>query len=304
MEQQFESLRTFDFANSLVFLWVYKRSSTMQKFTAKYVQTDDTLNGALLQVVQNEISRITEYADYSYLAETNENSCLASPVAGSDFEYLKALVDRPEPDCRVSSIKELKNAHGYVVKFVCGSQTVYAVKKSSSNWKAAYLKTHINIVFRNGELSAAEDNAFAIEKNFDFYAYEQTLFIASKRAFESAMEHRASYALAFAGLQQNQAFFGLFTDMQPLIDYVGTNSIQLRRMARVEVRGLFSRPGFLGAVQSVSARRGWGLNFDPQTRQLIPCGQTIKTIMQILLDHRLLSEVTDLMYDVPDATPV
>lgn len=304
MQQTFASLRAFDFANSQIYLWVYKRSTAGNKFSAYYVQTDDALNALLLGVVQREVNRITEYADYSYLAETNENSCLVSPIVGSDFEHLKSRVDLPEPDCRVRSINDLKNANGYLVKFVHNGQVVYAVKKSSSNWKTSYLKTHINIVFRDGELSAAEDNAFAIEKTFDFYAHQQGLFIASKRAFESAMEHRASYAQAFVGLQQSQDFSNLFTNMQPLIDYVGTNSIQLRRMARIEERALFVRPGFLTAVQAVSAKRGWGLNFDPQTQQLVPCEQTIKTVMQVLLDHRLLSEVTDFIYDVPDATQV
>lgn len=302
MQQNFASLRDFDFANSEIHLWVFKRSTTQQRFSAFYVQTDDELDSILLGVVQGEVDRITEWANYTYLSETNENSCLAAPIAGSDFEFLKERVDRPEPECRVRSIKDLKNADGYVVKFVRNNQTVYAVKKTAKNWKASYLKTHINIIFRDGELSAAEDNGFAIEKYFDFYAFDQTLFIARKRAFESAMEHRASYAQAFVDLRQNAGFSALFTDMQPIVDYVGTNSIQLRRMARVEERSLFNRQGFLAAVQTVSARRGWGLNFHPVTNQLIPCDQTIKAIMQVLLDHRLLSEVTDLIYDVPDAT--
>ncbi|MGL4574346.1 MAG: Kiwa anti-phage protein KwaB-like domain-containing protein [Burkholderiaceae bacterium] len=250
------------------------------------------------------MNRITEFESYSYLAETNENSCLASLLEGSDFEYLKARVDRPEPDCRVQSIKDLKNAEGYVVKFVHNNQTVYAVKRSTSNWKTSYLKTHINIIFRNGELSAAENDAFAIEKNFDFYAYETAIFIASKRAFESAMKYRASYEQAFVTLRGTTVFSSLFTDMQPLIDYVGTNSIQLRRMAQIEKRALFNNPEFLRAIQTVNAQRGWGLNFDPQTQRLIPCEQTIKTIMQVLLDHRLLSEVTKFVYDVPNATQI
>jgi Domain of unknown function (DUF4868) len=304
MQQTFASLRAFDFPNSQIHLWVYKRSTSAKKFSAHYVQTDDALNALLLGVVQSEVRRITEFAAYSYLAETNENSCLASPLVGSDFQHLKALVDRPEPDCRVRSIKDLKNADGYLVKFACNGQVVYAVKKSASSWKTSYLKTHINIIFRNGELSAGDDNAFAIEKTFDFYAHEQSLFIASKRAFESAMEHRASYAKAFVDLQLNQNFANLFTNMQPLIDHVGTNSIQLRRMARIEERALFSRPGFLTAVQTVSARRNWGLNFDAQSQQIIPCAQTVKAIMQVLLDHRLLSEVTEYIYDVPDAIQV
>lgn len=304
MQQDFASLRAFDYAGSSTHLWVFKRSASEHRFSSFFVQTDLQLNGLLQGIVQAEVGRITEWADYTYLAQTNENSCLGSPIACSDFEFLRERVDRPEPECRVRSIRDLTNASGYVVKFRHNDQVVCAVKKSTSNWKTSYLRTHINIVFRNGELSAAEDNAFAIERSFDFYAIGQTIFIVNKRAFESAMEYRASYAQAFVDMQQNPQFSSLFTDIQPMIDYVGTNSIQLRRMARIEERSLFTRPGFLNAVYAVSQRRGWGLNFDPVTNRLIPCDQTIRTIMQVLLDHRLLSEVTDLIYDVPEATQV
>jgi len=304
MQPTFASLRAFNFAASTVHLWVFKRSSTAERFTSRYAQTNESLNALLLSVVQGEINRITEFSEYTHLAQTNESSCLAAPVAGSDFEWLRNAVDRPEPDCRVRSIKDLKNASGYLVKFTHNGQVVYAVRRSTANWKASYLKTHINIVFSNGELSAAEDNGFAIEKSFDFYAHGIGMFIASKAAFESAMAHRASYARAFSALQLHAGFAGLFTDIGPLVSYVGTNAIQLRRIARIEERALFSRPGFLAAVQAASQRRGWGLNFDIATGCLVPCDQTAKTIMQILLDHRLLSEVTDMIYDVPDATQV
>lgn len=302
MQHTFNSLRSFDFEHSDTHLWVFRRSTTAARFIARYAQTDAPLNSQLLAVVRSEINRITEFADYTYLSQTNENSCLAAPIAGSDFENLKALVDRPEPDWRVRDLRDLKNAGGYVVKFTANGQTVYAVKRSASNWKTSYLKTRINILFKNGELSAAEDNAFAIEKNFDFYAFDGTMFIANKRSFESAMEHRASYALAFQNLRASAPFSSLFTDLQPLVTHVGSNSIQLRRMARIEERSLFSRPGFLQAVYTVNTRRGWGLNFDSTSGRLIPCEQTAKTIVDVLLDHRLLSEVTDFTYAVPDAT--
>lgn len=304
MQQPFSSLRAFDFANSTAHLWVFKRSTTAARFNAWYAQTDAALNSMLIQVSQSEISRITEFAQYTHISQTNENSCLATSSQGTDFESLKALVDRPEPDHRVRTIKDIKNASGYLVKFINNGQVVYAVKKTSTSWKTSYLKTHINIVFSNGELSAAEDNGFAIEKYFDFYAHNRTIFIARKSAFESVMEHRASYTQAFSALQLKPEFSNLFTDLEPLKNYVGTNSMQLRRMARIEERAIFSRPGFLTSVKAVNSRRKWGLNFDQTTGCIIPCEQTVKTIIQILLDHRLLSEVTDLTYDVPDATEV
>lgn len=304
MQQNFTSLKAFDFDNSSIHLWVFKRSSTANRFSARFAQTDESLNAILLRVIQTEISRITEFSEYTYLAETNENSCLAAEVLGSDFVLLKEIVDRPEPDWRVRNIGDLKNASGYVVKFTHNNQTIYAVKRSASTWKTSYLKTHINIIFSNGELCATEDNGFTIEKTFDFYVVGDKIFITSKRAFESILEHRASYAQAFLNLQVKPAFISIFTDLQPLVNYVGTNSIQLRRMARIEERALYERPYFLSVVQAVSSRRRWGINFDPTNGKLIPCDQTAKIIMQVLLDHRLLSEVTEIIYDVPDAIQV
>ncbi len=304
MQIQFDAFKNHDIDNSNVYLWVFKKSTTANGFTAHFVQTNDKLNEQLKLIVKENFQRITEFHPYSYLAETNENSCLSTVIAGSDFANLKALVDRPEPDCRLVKIKDLKNVTGYLVKFTHDGKTVYAIKRSAKNWKTSFSKSHINIIFKNGEMSAVEDEAFVIERNFDFYAIDTALFIANKRAFESVMEHRASYEQAFLSLQATASFSDLFTDMASLINHVGNNSIQLRRMARIEERALYISPQFLSTVQSVNNRRAWGLNFEPQTGKIIPCDRTIKTIIQILLDHRLLSEVTDLIYDVPDATQI
>jgi hypothetical protein len=304
MQGDFNTLRAFDYAQSAVHLWVFKKSTSARKFSAYFVRTDPVLNNLLKTVIQGEMTRLIEFSPYTYLAEVNENSCLATPANGCDFHLLKAQIDRPEPEHPIRSISDLKGAEGYVVKFIHGGHTIYAVKRSTASWKTAYPKKYINLIFQNGELSAAEDNGFSIEKNFDFYCMDSSIFISGKRNFESTMEYKVAYAQAFTGLRQNPDFSALFTDLQPLVTYVGTNSIQLRRMAAVEQKGLYARPNFLSNLQHVSVRRGWGLNFDQATNRIVPCDQTARTIMQVLLDHRLMSEVTDNIYDVPDAVPV
>lgn len=304
MQTTFNTFKSFDFLQSTIYLWVFKRSATPQKFKAFFVQTDIILNSLLKDIFKKELERITEFTPYTYLAETNENSCLTLEIGGSDFEHLKTQIDRPEPECAVRSIKDIKGSEGYVVKFIHNSQTIYAIKRSNGNWKTGYPKKFINIVFKNGELSATEDNGFSIEKSFDFYCLNDKLFVASKRSFESSMAHRSAYARAFTDIQQSAEFSALFTTMQPLIDHVGNNSIQLRRMAVVEQKSLYAHPDFLPVLRTVSMTRGWGLNFDASTNQLIPCINTVKIILQVLLDHRLLSEVTQNMYDVPDATQI
>jgi Domain of unknown function (DUF4868) len=285
-------------------LWVFKKSATNRKFTAYYVQSDQALTGALRALIQTEMARITEFSPYSYLSQRNENSCLSTHQQGTDFHLLKAQVDRPEPECRVRGIKDLKGAEGYLVKFSQNDETVYAVKRSTASWKTSYPKKFINIIFSNGELSAAEDNGFSIERNFDFFCKGDLIFIQNKRGFETTMTYRSAYTQAFSGLQQNPSFSALFTDLQPLISYVGSNSTHLRRMAVVEQKGLYGNPNFLGNLRDVSTRRGWSINFDPSTNKIVACDQTVKDILQVLLDHRLMSELTNNIYDVPDTTQI
>ncbi|PYF83053.1 uncharacterized protein DUF4868 [Marinomonas alcarazii] len=304
MTGDFQSLKSFDFANSTLHLWVFKNSSSAARFRAFYVQTEDDLNTQLKDFIATEIERITEHTPYTYISQTNESSCLSIDPINTDFPQLKILVDRLESEHRITDAKDLKGAKGYVVKFTSNGTTVYAVKRSTSTWKTSYPKKYINMIFSNGELSGVEDNSFAIEKNFDLYVINNTLFIANKRGFESAMQHRTAYVQAFTQLQQSPEFSSLFSDITPIIEYVGTNSIQLRRMAVIEEKGIYSEPSFIPTLQRVNTTRNWGINFDPVNNTIIPCANTASIIINVLLDHRLMSEITDNTYDVPDATQV
>lgn len=304
MTSDFQLLKTFNFSSSMPHLWVFKDSASVAKFRAFYVQTEIELNNQLKKFVDAEVSRITEHAPYSYISQTNENSCLTIDQSTTNFTKLKTLVDRLESEHRIEDSKDLKGAKGYVVKFISNGITVYAVKRSTSTWKTSYPKKYINMVFSNGELAAVEDKSFSIEKNFDFYVVNDTIFIANKRGFETSIQHREAYIEAFSQLQAAPSFNSLFSDIAPIVKYVGNNSIQLRRMGVIEQKGIYNNPNFMPNLVRVSSARNWGINFDPTSKTIIPCSNTTGTILQVLLDHRLMSEITDNIYDVPDATEI
>lgn len=304
MTSDFQLLKTFNFSSSMPHLWVFKDSASVAKFRAFYVQTEIELNNQLKKFVDAEVSRITEHAPYSYISQTNENSCLTIDQSTTNFTKLKTLVDRLESEHRIEDSKDLKGAKGYVVKFISNGITVYAVKRSTSTWKTSYPKKYINMVFSNGELAAVEDKSFSIEKNFDFYVVNDTIFIANKRGFETSIQHREAYIEAFSQLQAAPSFNSLFSDIEPIVKYVGNNSIQLRRMGVIEQKGIYNNPNFMPNLVHVSSARNWGINFDPTSKTIIPCSNTTGTILQVLLDHRLMSEITDNIYDVPDATEI
>ncbi|MGC7893679.1 DUF4868 domain-containing protein [Vibrio anguillarum] len=298
----FDALKAFDFENADTYLWVFKESTTKAKFRTKFVQTEDELNKDLKGFVRAEVNRITEHSPYTYISQTNENSCLTIAFDSTDFKLLKSQVDLPEVEHRVKSVSDLVGAKGYVVKFIKDGVVVYAVKRSTSTWKTSYPKKFVNMVFKNGELKGVENNAFSIEKNFDFYVINDTAFIANKKGFESSMKHKEEYVQVFDTLQKNPGFSSLFSDVSSIVEYVGSNSIQLRRMAVIEEKGIYKQANFIKNLISVNSKRNWGLNFEND--KIVPCEKTVKVILQVLLDHRLISEITDHIYDVPDAKPV
>lgn len=304
VQEDFDALGDFDFNGADVHLWIFKRSNTEAKYRASYVRTDTALEDRLKTFAINQQRRITEWAPYSHLAQPNECGCLGMGVGDTNFSDLKALVDEPAVDHAVREVKELRGVIGYLVRFSKDGRTVYAVRRSPTSWKAVYKKKGvINVVFNQGQLSAVAQDEFSLEPDFDFLALNETVFVAHKGGFESVMKYRAGYVQAFGDLQAQPEFTALFTAMQPLIDFVGSNAMHLRRMAVIQEKSLYANPGFLPALKEVSERHDWGIAFDVNGR-IIPSAATASLILKVLLDQRLLSEVTKIMYDVPDAIRV
>lgn len=300
----FADWRAFDYDNATVQLWVFKKSTTAARFRAWHVRTDAQVEQLFRDAIRSEVARITERAAYSHLSQNNENSCLEHSLEESEgLLALLQVVDVPEAENTDAQLKQLKGAVGYLVKFQGAQGTVYAVRKTAPTWKAAVRNKLINAIFVNGELSAAPDESFSFDAYFDFYCLNETIFVVSKRAYESTMADKTAYKKSFDDLTVDPQFISVFSDVEPLRTYVGQNAIQLRRMTVIQQKALYALPGFPNKVKDVSDARNWGINFDKNDK-IVLCENTVRVVIQVLLDHRLLSEVTETIYDVPDAEAV
>lgn len=134
----FSDWRELDYDNSTVQLWVFKKSTTLAKFRAWHVRTDEEVESLFRNAIKSEVSRITERVTYSHLSQNNENSCLEHSLEESEgLIALLQAVDVPETENTDAQLKQLKEAVGYLVKFQSGDQTVYAVRKTAPTWKPA-----------------------------------------------------------------------------------------------------------------------------------------------------------------------
>ncbi|MDF2792425.1 MAG: hypothetical protein K0S85_178 [Pseudomonas orientalis] len=303
-EQALVKLRAFDLENADLSVWTFKKSSSRNsRFRAYSVVTTPELANELKSLAGNCIRRCTEVEDYGLLASTNENSCLHLESDETVFSALEDLVRQPPEEHLIEDVTELEGSDGYLVRMTQGGDTLHCVCRLASDWKVKKRSRMLNLVLNRNELDLAGDQAFSIPKRFDFFAINEDMLVIFKPAFESLLEHKQTYVTSFTELQADVGFQGVFADMAVLVEYVGTNTIHLRRMAVVQERAHYLDAGFMARLRQVNEARQWNIDFDADGK-IIPSAETARAIIQVLLNHRLHSELTNHDFDVASANPV
>ena len=301
-----EQLKEFDFARARVSIWVFKKRSAGNNtlsFSAAWVDIASRLAKELKDIAKATRDAFTEVAEYGLLQQPNETELLAISKTDTQFQTLADAIAGREETHQANTRKDLDNAAGYIVKFSSKGTLILCVRKASSEWRVRKSSSLLNLIFVQQQLDIEEDPVFRIARAFDFFVVDKYLLIADKRAFESLLNYKTTYENSFIELRSEEAFVELFSDMTPMQDYVGTNAMQLRRMAVVRKKGLYKNPEYIARLRKVNGQRKWKIIFDEKGR-IVPTAETARDIMQVLLDHRLYSELSLATYDVPSTTPV
>lgn len=301
-----DQLRDFDFGHAGISLWVFKKRRKADRsiaFPSVWVSTSRNLTKALKEIMSEYRDSIQEVSEYSLLHQPHDSEVLSIHSELTEFHQLRESVDRVQEECEVTDRKQLDNAAGYVVKARLKGKTIYCVRKVVSEWKTARAAGVVNLIFQQHKLDIEEDPIFRVSRIFDFVEVDDNLLISNKRAFESLLNFRAAYESAFAELGKEESFVRLFTHMEPLQKVVLGNAMHLRRMAVIRQRGFYKEPEYMGRLRQVNGAKGWGIQFDGNGC-ITPTKDTVSVILQVLLDHRLYSELSLKNYDVPSTTPV
>jgi hypothetical protein len=303
-DEALEEIKNFNVNDASLTLWSFKKSASRAgRFKAFSVISTENLTVELKNIITDSLSRILEVESYQILAQPNEVSCLHLENDETAFPELQNIIDLPPEEHLIEDVKELENSVGYVVRLQFDEVVLYCVRRLSSDWRVKKRASVLNLVLNGNQLDVAGDESFTISKNFDFFVIGSEILIINKASFESLLEYKQSYATSFLELQQNNEFRAAFSDTDLLIQHVGTNAMHLRRMAVVQERAFYANPQYMQRLRQVSAARQWGLQFDEHGR-IVPTAESIRVIIQVLLNHRLHSELSETDFDVPSASPV
>lgn len=305
MHPALETLHGFDVARAEISVWAFKKSIREQKpvFNGRWIDTADALDAALREALRARSDDVTETMEYGLLAQNNEGSAM---TIGIEETYAPFIVDQasdPTPKRKVKSLKQISNAAFYVVKFSVAESTIYGVKKTDDSWKTRTSRGAISVVFGDDQLTIDDRPHFTLSKHFDFLIVSDTILVLQKSRFESLLNYKEAHVEEFGSLRSEPEFSNIFTNMQPLIEYVGSNKIQLRRASAIRQKANYKNAVFMERLRAECKALGFTIQFDEKGR-IVPTAETCRDIFQALLDHRLESRLSQRLYDVENTEAV
>lgn len=302
--ESLQKLKNFDKDEASLSLWVFKSSTSKNaNFKAYSVVVTPKLSRVLRDIAKNTLKHYTEVEEYALLAQPNECGCLSLATDETIFPELCAAVDLPVEEHLIQSLRQIENSAGYIVRMQLRDRVMYCVKRLAQNWRTTKRVSVINTVLNGNQLDVISDETFSIAKNFDFFALDSDLIICNKASFESLLNYTHTYINSFEILKQDPAFGAVFSDLSPLVRHVGTNAMHLRRMAVIQRRALYADVTYMSRLREVNVQRNWNIKFDELGR-ITPTEETMRAIMQVLLNHRLRSELSQNDFDVSSSTLV
>ena len=302
--QALDILHQFDIATASLSVWVFKKSQGRAgRFRAQSVVATPELIDEVKDIAIARIGRCAEAENYDLITQINEASCLFLESDETLFPQLQDVVDQPPEEHLIDDFSDLQGSLGYVARFTHGDDVLYCVSRLPGDWQVKKRRHRINLVLHENRLDLANDETFTISKTFDFFVLNENILVVNRANFESLLEYKQTYISSFAELQANASFQDVFSDMALLIEHVGSNTMHLRRMAVVQERAFYCNAPFMEKLREVNQARNWNICFDAAGK-IVPSPESVRTIIQVLLNHRLHSEMTGDDFDVPSASPV
>lgn len=302
-----DDLKAFNVDAAFVSLWVFKTPTVAKDgkptYRGHWVETTDEVDAVLKETVKAERDRLEELIDYDLLAENNESSALLIGLEETHGGLLADAVAAETENRRVQDAKHLLNSTFYLIKLTHNEDIMYAVRRTPSGWKTKRAISVRTLILAENRLDIDERPRFDIEKNVDFFIYDGEALILNKGRFESTLQYKQAHSEDFLALQEEQEFAALFVDLTPLVEHVGMNKIQLRRMCSVRQKAHYRDVDFMARIRDHHAEYGLALQFDGEGK-IIVTPDTGAQVITALLDHRLASGFSKRVYDVPSATPV
>lgn len=292
-------IKSFEIKESLIQFWILKG----EKLNAKIVKTSINLESNLKQVKINCLNGLNSSVSYDAASTFPEDSIgfITGPI--EQWNYLKNKIDAQLSPIYINDVKELNNSEFYIVKFTNKQgKILYACKKCGKEWKATKSKDSLAVYLKGDTLENVSDFVFTISQTFDFLVLDDDFFILNKKKFESILKYKIEHQRNFEALIKEEEFIKNFDGIDCLMNYIGSNSIQLGRMSSALKQKHYADPIYMQRIRDENINGNWGINL--KDNKFVFTESSTRTLILILLGHRVKSICGRKTMDASGLTPI
>jgi hypothetical protein len=301
-------LKTLDLSDTSVTLAVVKeyKRIRLSQYSVKYVQINERLERRLRDIILEYIKNSNTVEKYSFdCPEPETDQIRAIEYERTDFyRILTQLNDlNPEEDT-IENVDELVKSKAYLIilRIAEGIQIV-GFKTLPENWKLKKSKGLIPLLFKENRFEDIDEkNIFSISSSIDFFYYNEFLFILSKKEFERGLNFRESMINNANTFYEEANKMNLFINMDILTQKVGNNQRYLRMIAKIKDLEYYKNTAYLKKLQQLNVKKGWDIQFEDE--QIVITEDNLDTVLRLLQNKRLHSEITEEDFDVESTKPV
>ncbi|WP_297867821.1 Kiwa anti-phage protein KwaB-like domain-containing protein [uncultured Flavobacterium sp.] len=303
--QILRNLKNLDLSGYYVTLAVIKeyKRERISHYTVKYVPIDAQLETKLRNILLRHITSANTVETYTFdCPEPEEDEVRSIVYEETDFYTIFTQLQELNPETDIiENVDELVKSKAYMIilRNAAGIQVV-GFKTLPENWKMKRSRDLINVFFNENKFEDLEqENVFSIAKYVDFLYFNDYIFILSKKEFERGLNFRKGMISNAQALYTEVVERNIFVNINLLTQRVGNNQRYLRKITTIRNLGHYTNPLFLQRLQELSLAKGWNIQFEEN--QILITEETLDSILTLLQNKRLHSELTEEDFDVDSA---
>ena len=299
-----KKLRSLDFNNADVFLWIVKRKlkGTKAIYNALNVELEDKLSEKLKIIVKEKIDNCNHIKDYSHLSEDLDDDILTLSHKETDFPTIYSEIQKGSDNLKAEKLEDLSGTWAYIIEIKNNFQLMTFTKVPES-WDMKKKKGILNLVFIGKKFKDLDDNSiFRIQRKIDFFCFEDILFILDKKKFETGLNFREGMKSSRDEVLNDFETFGIINDVNKLREKIGENMKYLRKISMIKNNGYYKNKDFMARLIQANKMEKWGLTI--VNNRIVLTEENFNDILTVLNNDRLKSPITEETFDVHVKVPL
>lgn len=298
-----KKLRSLDFNNADVFLWIVKRKlkGTKAIYNALNVELEDKLSEKLKIIVKEKIDNCNHIKDYSHLSEDQDDDILTLSHKETDFPTIYSEIQKGSDNLKAEKLEDLSGTWAYIIEIKNNFQLMTFTKVPES-WDMKKKRGILNLVFIGKKFKDLDDNSiFRIQRKIDFFCFEDILFILDKKKFETGLNFREGMKSSRDAVLNDFETFGIINDVNKLREKIGENMKYLRKISMINNNGYYKNKDFMARLIQANKTEKWGLTI--VDNKIVLTEENFNNVLTVLNNDRLKSPITEETFDVHVKVP-